>query len=289
MLRKNCIRLAALLLMLTLLATPVLASAGDRLHIEREIYDFLTNELMLSTAAACGVLANIEHESSFQPTIVGDKGTSFGLCQWHNERWTALRAYSSALGLDYRTVEGQLAYLCYELGNNYTTLLLTLQSIDDTPDGAYRAAYLWCTQFERPSDMLAKGAARGELARNKYWPRYNNFKPVIMIQPEPEETEPRPEVLIEQLKQNPVTIPLPPEEPDALSGDHRFHFEKPPFRFYTPWNLPASHVEPTETVSAFQWEYPALAAIGAAMVLVVIFPEKKGKKKVYRQGRFMVR
>ena len=160
--------------------------------MEREVYDFLTEELMLSNAAACGVLANIEHESSFQPTIFGDKGTSYGLCQWHNDRFTALRGYCTALGLDYRTVEGQLAYLKYELGNKYTTLLLSLQAIDDTPDGAYRAAYLWCIQFEKPSNMQVKAAQRGELAQGKYWVRYSHYNSIIMVEPELE-----PELLLD--------------------------------------------------------------------------------------------
>ena len=153
MVKRNFIRLLAAVLIIAVLSPCAFADAGERLAVEREVYDFLTEELMLSNAAACGVLANIEHESNFQPTIFGDKGTSYGLCQWHNDRFTALRGYCTALGLDYRTVEGQLAYLKYELGNKYTTLLLSLQAIDDTPDGAYRAAYLWCIQFEKPSNM----------------------------------------------------------------------------------------------------------------------------------------
>ena len=93
MVRKNFIRLLAAVLVIVLCAPGVSADAGDRLAVEREVFDYLTNELMLSNAAACGVLANIEHESAFQPTIFGDKGTSYGLCQWHNERFTALRGY----------------------------------------------------------------------------------------------------------------------------------------------------------------------------------------------------
>ena len=287
MVHKNCIRLLALILALCALAAPVSANAGDRLAVEREVFDYLTTELNLSDAAACGVLANIEHESSFQPTIFGDKGTSYGLCQWHNERFSALRGYCTALGLDYRTVEGQMAYLKYELGNKYTNLLLTLQAIDNTPDGAYRAAWLWCIQFERPSNMQVKAAQRGELARSKYWPRYNNYQPIIIL-PEIEETEPNPEFLIEQLKQNPVTIPLPPaEEVPEESGTVRyFKFQKPEKIYYQPWHLPPSLLAEEETVP---WELPALAAIGAAMVVVVIFPTKKLRRKLYRRGRFMVK
>ena len=288
--RRNFIRLLVLLLAASLLAAaPVSADSGQRLAVEREVYSFLTGELKLSTAAACGVLANIEHESSFQPTIFGDNGTSYGLCQWHNERFTALRGFCASLGLDYRTVEGQMAYLKYELGTNYTTLLLTLQSIDNTPDGAYRAAYLWCVQFERPSDTQNKAMARGELARGKYWARYNSYRPVVIL-PETTEPEPDPEALIEQLRQNPVTIPLPPEEPENRTNG--YVFQRPDLIYYVPRNLPKADTPPSpEPVSSpgLRWEYPALAAIGTAMVIVVIFPSKKKRRKVYSEGRFVVR
>ena len=282
--KHNFIRLLAALLVIVLLSPCVLADAGERLAVEREVFDYLTGEMMLSNAAACGVLANIEHESNFQPTIYGDKGTSYGLCQWHNERFSALRGYCTALGLDYRTVEGQLAYLKYELGNKYTSLLLSLQAIDNTPDGAYRAAYLWCIQFEKPSNMQAKAVQRGELAQGKYWTRYNRFEPIIMVEPQPEETEPNPEVIIEQLRQNPVTIPLPPEEEQTVQGTVRYiTFRKPAFRYYTPWHLPEA-----EPVRENGWEIPALCAIFAAMVLVVVFPTKKPGRKLYRRGKNVV-
>ncbi len=284
MAKKHFIRLLAAVLVTVLLSPGVFADALERMAVEQEVFDFLTEELMLSDAAACGVLANIEHESNFQPTIYGDKGTSYGLCQWHNERFTALRGYCNALGLDYRTVEGQMAYLKYELGNKYTSLLLNLQAIDNTPDGAYRAAYLWCVRFEMPSNMQVKAVQRGELAQGKYWPRYNRFEPIILIEPEPEETEPNPEVIIEQLKQNPVTIPLPPEEEQIVEGTVRYMtFQKPEFRYYTPWHLPQ-----TEHEGEIGWELPALAVIFAAMFLVVVFPTKKPARKLYRRGKNMV-
>jgi len=286
MVRSNFIRLLALVCALFLLAGPVSADAGQRLAVERQVYEYLTGELKLTTAAACGVLANIEHESAFQPTVYGDQGTSYGLCQWHNDRFSALRGYCSALGLDYRTVEGQLAYLRYELGNKYTTLLLTLQAIDNTPEGAYRAAWLWCVQFEKPSNAQVKAVQRGDLARGKYWARYSHAQSIILVEPEPAPTEPDPEVIIEQLRQNPVTIPLPPEETQEQAGTVRyFRFRKPPFLYYIPRNLPPAQAEPAP---GLPWEFPALAAIGAAMVLVVVFPRKKRPASLYRQDRDMV-
>ena len=183
-------------------------------------------------------------------------------------------------------MEGQLAYLKYELGNKYTTLLLSLQAIDDTPDGAYRAAYLWCIQFEKPSNMQVKAAQRGELAQGKYWPRYNRYQPIIIV-PEPEETEPNPEVIIEQLKQNPVTIPMPPEEDHTDEGGVRYiRFQKPEFRYYVPWHLPEGAMADT---GAIRWEIPALGVIFAAMVIVVIFPTKKNARKLYRRDADVVK
>lgn len=286
MVKRNFIRLLAAALTLALLIVPAAASSGQRLSVEREVYRYLTEELKLSNAAACGVLANIEHESSFQPTVYGDKGTSYGLCQWHNERFTALRSFCAALGLSYRTVEGQMAYLRYELGTNYARLLLSLQAIDNTPEGAYRAAYLWCIEFEKPSNMQAKAAQRGELARGKYWARYSHYQPIPMAPPEPEPEPPDPEALLEQLRQNPVTIPLPPEESREQTGSvRRFRFQKPELRYYVPHHLPAPPAQPRETIP---WELPALALIAAAMVITVIFPGKKGASSLYRRGKDMV-
>ena len=291
MIHRIIIRLLAVLLAAVILAVPVLAEPLEQMAVEREIYAFLTEELGLSTAAACGVLANIEHESAFRPTIVGDQGTSYGLCQWHNERFSALRGYCSALGMDYRTVEGQLAYLKYELGNKYTSLILMLQSIENTSDGAYRAAYQWCIQFEKPSNMQVKAAARGELAQGKYWIRYNRFRPIVMVEPEvlPEHD---PEAVLEQLKQNPVAIPLPPEQNQENRGEaHYFRFEKPDFIYYMPYHLPESAQAESAPAAprGLGWEIPALAAIGAAMVIVVLFPTKKQSASLYRRGKYMVK
>lgn len=273
MIQKRISRVVALLLVLAVLAgtAPVRAQA-DQLSVERQVYAYLTEQMGFSTAAACGILANIEHESSFQPTIVGDQGTSYGLCQWHNERWTALRNYCRILGLDYRTVEGQMEYLNYELGNNYSGLFLSLKTVDNSPEGAYRAAYLWCVQFERPSNMEVKAVNRGNLARGKYWSRYNSYDSVIMIEPEIQPEEPSPEVIIDQLRQNPVTIPLPPEEQTDDAGG--YEFQRPEFIVYTPWHLPMAETE-VPRASNLTWGIPALAGIALLAAATVWFPSKK--------------
>jgi hypothetical protein len=137
----------------------------------REIYRYLTEELELNHAAACGVLANIHLESSFRPICFGDGGTSYGICQWHLGRFSSLVNYCRGNGLDYNTLEGQLAYLRAELEGGYRNVLSYIQSVPDTEMGAYDAAYYWCVYFEMPDQMYLRGQQRGNLARNEYYPQ----------------------------------------------------------------------------------------------------------------------
>lgn len=151
-----------------------ISSIGDpNASVEEQVFYYLTNSMGLPISSACGVLANIEAESSFNPNCSGDSGTSYGLCQWHNERYDALIDYCTSNGLDYTTVVGQMRYLQYELENNYPSMLSQLRSMSNNAQGAYDAAYIWCTQFERPANMEEKGQSRGNTAKNTYWPRYS--------------------------------------------------------------------------------------------------------------------
>ena len=164
---------ATLLVFVLLLALfqPVNAQSLQALPVERQVYEYLTQELELNSAAACGVLANIEHESAFQLTVLGDSGTSFGLCQWHNGRYSALINFCNSQGLDYQSVEGQMRYLAFELKTGYFPVLANLRHVDNSPEGAYQAAYIWCVQFERPANMEYQAANRAATAQFKYWNR----------------------------------------------------------------------------------------------------------------------
>lgn len=224
--KRTILRLVSLALILMLTLSAVCATQWwDPLVVERKVYTYLTEELKLNSAAACGILANIEYESAFQVTIVGDHGTSFGLCQWHAGRYTALRSYCMAQGLDYRTVEGQMAYLAYELKSTYMPLYSALRSVENTADGAYRAAYLWCIQFERPADMQKKAVTRGNSARYKYWNRYNSITIITPVV----DTEPDPDELIEEITEEvpAITISPEPERHEQTSGGRRYIAPRP--------------------------------------------------------------
>lgn len=194
------------LLLLLILGLYTSASANS-LITEREIYNFLTEEMGLPSASACGILANIEHESAFNVNIVGDHGTSYGLCQWHNNRYSALINYCKGIGSDYRTLSGQLQYLKYELETSYINLLATLRVMENTANGAYKAGYLWCIQFERPADMEIRAVSRGTLAKGKYWNRYNSM---IILDVEPE-TLPELDEIRDIIINRDVIMAQPPE------------------------------------------------------------------------------
>ncbi|MBQ9522031.1 MAG: InlB B-repeat-containing protein [Oscillospiraceae bacterium] len=147
---------------------------------ETTVYQYLTNDMGLNCAAACGVLANIKAESDFNPHALGDKGTSYGICQWHNERWDSLKAYCAQNGYDDTTLTGQLHYLEYELKKSYSRVWKALQSVPDTADGAYEAASVWCVQFEIPANKDAVAIVRGNMARDRYWPEYS--QPTVYYQ-----------------------------------------------------------------------------------------------------------
>ena len=146
------------------------AAASDNEHT---IYEYLINS-GFNTAAAVGILANIEKESSFNPNAQGDYvngvATSYGICQWHNDRWTNLKNYRPN---DWTTLNGQLAFLVHELEVSKKTINSYMRnSIPNTSDGAYEAGRYWCYYYEVPANRANVSVSRGNRARDYYWPRY---------------------------------------------------------------------------------------------------------------------
>lgn len=105
----------------------------------------------LNAAAACGIAGNIYHESSFKTDAIGDYGTSFGICQWHNERGTAMKRMAGSNWASNLT--GQLDYLWYELTTSYNQdTLIPLQGVTNNVTGCKTAADIFVRRFERPAD-----------------------------------------------------------------------------------------------------------------------------------------
>ena len=161
------VTLLALAMLVVLLFPAGAASNKDK------VFQELTRQ-GLNTAAACGVMANIDKESTFKPTATS-RGGSYGLCQWTGSRKTDLFNFCSKNGLDASTVEGQIDFLLYELQTGYKSVWNTLKSTPNTADGAYNAAYRFCYDFERPASKASRSSERASLAKSTYWPAYKGF------------------------------------------------------------------------------------------------------------------
>ncbi|MBR4461047.1 MAG: hypothetical protein IKS51_00465 [Erysipelotrichaceae bacterium] len=121
------------------------------------IYDRLTGDYGFSKAAACGILANMSYESSFNPTV-GDY--YYGLIQWGGGRRDSLVSWCAANGYEYDTIDGQLAFMYHELTGGYRATYDFLMSVPDTAQGAYDAGEYFCRYYE----VAASVSARPDLA-----------------------------------------------------------------------------------------------------------------------------
>lgn len=139
---------------------------------EQLCFAYATKVMGYNTAAAAGLLANISAESGFRPTVNGDSGRSYGICQWFSSRKTRLLNYCSDRGLDSSSLYAQLCFLEYELEKYYPTVDRHMKSVANTADGAYDAAYYFCYNFEAPANRTAQSTSRGNAARNIFYPRY---------------------------------------------------------------------------------------------------------------------
>ena len=135
---------------------------------QEQIFNYLKSK-GFNNAAICGILANIQHESNFSTSALGDNGSSYGICQWHLGRWDRLKSYCNNNGLDWHSMEGQLEYLMHELETGYTGVYNTLKNVPNTAQGAYDAAYKWTVEFEIPQDRYGAGQRRGNTASSTYW------------------------------------------------------------------------------------------------------------------------
>lgn len=131
----------------------------------RIIFKYLVDK-GLNAAAACGIIGNIFHESGFNTAAVGDKGTSFGICQWHDSRGVEMK---QMVGSNWaNNLTGQLDYLWYDITNKYLSVFSHLQSVSNDMLGVISAAEYWCIHFEVPSDKYNKAKERSATAL-KYW------------------------------------------------------------------------------------------------------------------------
>ncbi len=120
------------------------------------IYQLLRNTYGYNSAAACGILANIYSESRFDPT--NGTGIYYGLCQWGGGRRDRLFSWCPEQGLDPESIDGQIAFMENELTGGYKSVDAALREVEDSASGAYDAAIIFCTQYERAASTGNRGS-----------------------------------------------------------------------------------------------------------------------------------
>jgi hypothetical protein len=132
---------------------------GVRGNAQQTIAFFMAKGL--TRAQAAGIAGNLVYESGFNPSAVGDGGTSFGIAQWHSGRGAAMKQWTAANGYSTTSFQGQLEYLWYELNHGESYALSQLRATSS----AYDAGMAFCRYFERPAVI---NPARGQAAQNYF-------------------------------------------------------------------------------------------------------------------------
>jgi hypothetical protein len=112
------------------------------------------NSKGLDRNQVAGIMANIKAESSFQPGVMGDNGTSGGLFQHHAERFKAMTA---ACGRNWATNwKGQIDFALSEsAGRQYAGMKFA------SPEEATK---WWTINFEIPANKVAQANIRSRNA-----------------------------------------------------------------------------------------------------------------------------
>ena len=152
------------------------AVSSGRYSNEQLLFAYATRVMGYNTAAACALLGNCYFESNFSTAALSDGGSSYGLFQWHESRWSRMRTWCGKNGCDYKDIVGQLKFLQYELKAYYPAVDKYLRSVPDTAEGAYDAGYYFCVKYLVPANKESQGAKRGSRARDTYWKKYGGVE-----------------------------------------------------------------------------------------------------------------
>lgn len=136
-------------------------SANDR---KNEAMDFFQAKGWTKEQSA-GIAANIQAESNFNPSAIGDNGKAYGVAQWHPDRQNDFKLL---LGKDIRdsSYADQLAFIHHELTQGKEQAAGRALKAEAAAKGA---AEVVSSKYERPSDesgeMLARGAIATQIMR----------------------------------------------------------------------------------------------------------------------------
>lgn len=141
-------------------------TSGTYSNNESQIYQILLSN-GFNLAQTCGILANIEDESGYNPTASNSKEGAYGLCQWRQSRKTSLFSkYTSK-----PSVYNQIRHVIDELNGEDSIAKGCLNGLPNTVNGAYDAGFAFASKFERCA--VVHRPSRAQRAQ-VYWNYYNN-------------------------------------------------------------------------------------------------------------------
>lgn len=121
----------------------------EELTAQEVITRYLQDELSLNRAVVCGILGNLYEESHLSPEARSGSNC-VGIAQWTGSRYTDLTLFCAESGYEATSMQGQLAFLVFELQNGYSPVYEALLDIEDSAAGAQEAAKIFCRRFEIP-------------------------------------------------------------------------------------------------------------------------------------------
>lgn len=121
---------------------------------------FRLQQMGLSPIEASGLVANFTAESGLNPSVTGDKGTAYGIGQWHPDR-QAQFAKLFGIPMTKSTVDQQLAFARWELGNTEKGA----QARAAQATTAAEAGSDYSRYYERPANADQEAQTRGILAQ----------------------------------------------------------------------------------------------------------------------------
>lgn len=141
------------------------ASVMNEYAIAEVLYEYFI-KVGLTSAQACGVVAQADAESGFNTQARGDGGEAHGLFQMHPDRIALIKAHGFDMTSPSALVQAEGVW--WELQNSETEALGQLRA----SHSAYQAGHAMSVYYERPANEVEEANRRGNLAAK--WFRYFN-------------------------------------------------------------------------------------------------------------------
>lgn len=143
---------------------------------EEKVFNFLRtatfNGHKLNAAQIAGIMANLSHESKFDPNAVNPdpKSHASGIAQWVGNRWKPELAGNLAKQLEHLREEIEKSYSAGLIGRGFYNLA-------NTAGDAGEAAVQFCEVFERPGtnpEEIRKNCAPRRNMANPFYSKYSS-------------------------------------------------------------------------------------------------------------------